>query len=124
MSKGSNITLRQICLRSEQKSKLKRDFGIEYVYIYLMQTHFEHLGFTRDFYVGDRYIGTIPCQYDTNSPLGYASRQDLVAESDMRIGKRKIQRGTPYWTITNQLCGKYIGPAIREIQSDHNSLKA
>ena len=116
--------MRQICLRSEQKSEPEWRFGIEYVYIYPMKTHFEHLGFTRDYYVGDKYIGTIPCQHDTNNQLGYASRQDLIAEIDIRIGKKKIQRGTPYWIITNQLCGKYIGPAIREIQSDHNSLKA
>jgi len=89
-----------------------------------MKTHFEHLGFTRDYYVGDKYIGTIPCEYDADSLLGYASRQDLIAETDMRIGKRNIRRGTSYWTIVNETCGKYIGSVIREIQLDQNSLKA
>ena len=89
-----------------------------------MQTHFEHLGYMMDFYVGDKYIGNLPCEWSSDKPLGHMSRQNHIAQSDIRIGKKRIPAGTHYWTITMEVCGRFTGDAIREIHAGHSKLTA
>jgi len=73
-----------------------------------MNTQFEHLGYAKDYFVADKYIGTSNCEWAADKPTGHESRQDWVAEETLRIGKKRIPAGTKYWTIVYPLCGKLI----------------
>ena len=72
-----------------------------------MTKQFEHLGYAKDYFMGDKYIGTLRCTWPANASTGYDSRQDGVADVHMKVGRKTIPAGASYWTIVNPLCGKY-----------------
>jgi hypothetical protein len=76
------------------------------MYICNMSTQFEHLGYAKDYFIADKYIGTERCEH--TGPTGYDSRTDQVAEQAIRLGKKRIPAGAKYWTIVNPLCGKFV----------------
>ena len=82
---------------------------------------FKHIGYKMDYFVESRYIGTIDCEWHANLPLGNDSRHYKIAQRNMKIGKRRIPAGTRYWTIVNEICGKYLGQQIQDIKRDINN---
>jgi len=66
-----------------------------------MSKQFNHLGYAKDYFMGDKYIGTMRCGH--SGPTGYNSRVDQVAQETIRIGKKRIPAGANYWTIVNPL---------------------
>jgi len=85
---------------------------------------FKHIGYKMDYFVEDRYIGTIDCEWQQGLPMGNDSRAYHVAEQTIQVGKRRIAKGTTYWTIVNEMCGKYMGQTINEIKQDiHNTIQ-
>jgi hypothetical protein len=78
-----------------------------------MRERFTPLGYKREYYVKDKYVGIIPlpeCVTEDwaqrNRPLGYASRTEFTAKDDFKVGKKTIRKGTRYWVMDLPTCGK------------------
>jgi hypothetical protein len=65
------------------------------------------IGYYKEYYIGNKYIGKESCDKDRET-IGFAGRTWHRAESDIKIGKKKIKKGTDYATILYPLQGKHI----------------
>lgn len=86
---------------------------------------FEHLGYSIEYYVDGKYIGSR--KTDTNPIIfGYSSRQHFIADSTFTLtnamGKVKtIKKGSRYYTEAIQLCGKMLGDHRSKVELFRNS---
>ncbi len=68
---------------------------------------FEHLGFFKEYYIGSKLIGTLPC--DEDRPIGYAGRKnETFSEAIIFNNGKKIKPGTEVTTMIYPLNGKII----------------
>jgi hypothetical protein len=71
-----------------------------------MKQQFNHIGYTKDYFVGDKYVGSMRCEH--SGPTGYDSRRDQTAKENIKVGKKTIKAGTDFWTIVIPLSGRII----------------
>jgi hypothetical protein len=93
--------------------------------IEIMTQVFEHLGYSLEYYVDGKYIGSIKTDQKPTS-FGYDSRQYYIAENSFQLtnamGKVKtIKKGSRYYTEAIRLCGKVLGSHKRKVELFRNS---
>jgi len=70
---------------------------------------FEILGYSRDYYVGLKYIGSERLETPDRDTFSYNGRVSYVLTEDMVFkGKKRINKGTLVTTEVIPLCGKRI----------------
>lgn len=66
---------------------------------------FESLGYFKEYWIGNKYIGSIRCEKDRDD-VGYTSRKSEVAHEKIILdNKRVIKAGREVITILYPLCG-------------------
>lgn len=75
---------------------------------------FEILGYSLDFYIGTKFIGSMRIAVPDRKESGYAGRKRFTTLEDVVLDNRKvIKAGTYITTEMNQINGKVIDrPAI------------
>lgn len=69
---------------------------------------FEHLGYFKEYFVNNKFIGTIACEKDREE-IGYAGRRkEILAETIILDKGKKIKANTEVVTAIYPLCGKSI----------------
>lgn len=71
-----------------------------------METQFEITGYNIDYYVGTRYMGSVPVSEPDREVIGYNGRQVITLTQDLVIGKKKIKSGTVVKTELQKVCGR------------------
>lgn len=67
----------------------------------------EHIGWFLEFYIDNKYMGTVVIDQPDRDQVGYYSRQDDVAVADILLDNgKKIKEGTRYYTRLYPLNGK------------------
>ena len=67
---------------------------------------FDIFGYHVDYFVDKKFIGSIKIQEKDRENVGYAGRKQGVAEHDIVLGKKKIKKGTAFYTELFPLCGR------------------
>lgn len=68
---------------------------------------FEHLGYSLDYHVDGKYYGSITIEDPDREQIGYVGRKYEVATEDIVFrNKKRIKKGTKYYTYMYPLCGK------------------
>lgn len=70
-----------------------------------MESHFEHLGYSLDFYFNGKYVGSKNWNKD-REVYGYEGRKVLVIEEEIILRNKKYKAGTEFVTELYPLCGK------------------
>lgn len=65
----------------------------------------EYIGYFKDYYIGNKYIGQEPCEKDRET-MGYNGRSHHVAQKTFKVGKKTIKEGEEYMTMIYPLCGR------------------
>lgn len=69
---------------------------------------FEQLGYFKEYYVNDKFIGSINCKKDRDV-IGYLGKKTEVCEETITLdNNKKIKKGTSAVTFLYPLCGKKI----------------
>jgi hypothetical protein len=67
---------------------------------------FEDLGYFKEYYINNKFIGTINCDKDREE-IGYFGRKNETLESELILSNnKKIKKGETVQTILYPLCGK------------------
>lgn len=67
---------------------------------------FEHLGYFREYYINDKFIGTLPCDKDREQ-IGYVGKKkEILADAVLLSNGAKIKANTEVTTMLYPLCGK------------------
>lgn len=70
---------------------------------------FEHLGYFKEYYIDNKFIGTIPCEKDQE--IGYEGRKTSTTTEKITLQNQKtIKAGQEVTTIVYPLNGKQINP--------------
>ncbi len=68
---------------------------------------FEHIGYHIEYYLDKKYLGSVKSEKD-REVFGYRGRTEIVLESDLKLKKKTIKKGTKVVTELVPLCGKLI----------------
>lgn len=72
---------------------------------------FKELGFFKEYYVGNKLIGTVLCEKDRD--IGYAGRQtEMITEPIIFENGKKLKAGVEAFTMIYPLCGKLLNKTI------------
>lgn len=72
-----------------------------------MQNPFKNIGYYVEYLVDNNYIGSINISEPDREEVGYYSRIDAVATEDIVFkNKKRITKGTRYYTRLYPLCGQ------------------
>lgn len=75
------------------------------------KSQFEQHGFFKEYYVGNKLIGTTPCEKDRE--IGYAGRQnETITEPIVFENGKKLKAGIEVFTMIYPLCGKLLNKTI------------
>ncbi len=70
---------------------------------------FKDIGYFVEYCVDGKLIGTLLIDNPDREEIGYYSRIDAVADSDIKLQRNKIiKKGTKYYTRLYPLCGQKI----------------
>jgi len=70
---------------------------------------FKDLGYFVEYCVDGKLIGTLLIDNPDREEIGYYSRIDAIADSDIKLQRNKIiKKGTKYYTRLYPLCGQKI----------------
>ena len=69
---------------------------------------FEKLGYFKEYYLNNKYIGSIKCEKDRDIIGYYGKKKELILQNIFLENKKKIKNGTFVETILYPLCGKTI----------------
>ena len=70
---------------------------------------FKDLGYFVEYCVDGKLIGTLLIDNPDREDIGYYSRIDAIANSDIKLQRNKIiKKGTKYYTRLYPLCGQKI----------------
>ena len=67
-------------------------------------TMFEIIGYTKDYYFNNKYVGAVRMEQPDRDHFGYIGRITEVLEEDITIGKKKLKKGSVVKTEMNKLC--------------------
>lgn len=56
------------------------------------------IGYYKEFYVGNKYMGKVTCEKDREI-VGYAGKKSHVADTNIVLGRKTIRKGEHYTTI-------------------------
>ena len=70
------------------------------------KVEFEHLGYHLDYHVNGKYIGSKKVKETNGREIGYVGKETNVATEDIVFKKKRIKKGTEYYTFLYPLCGK------------------
>jgi hypothetical protein len=66
----------------------------------------------KEFYIGSKYIGQLPCEKDREE-IGYYGRQKTILTEDVILkNKKKIKKGTEVNTLIYPICEKIVRQSI------------
>lgn len=69
-------------------------------------SQFKKLGFYIEYMVDGKYVGSVNIEQPDRKEIGYYGRIDEVATEDIVFGnKKRIKKGTNYYTRMYPLCG-------------------
>jgi hypothetical protein len=76
--------------------------------IKITSNRFEILGFFKNYWVGNKLMGSIKLEKPDRKQLGLAGKktEELTADLYLPDSKRTIKKGTKVWTELNALYGK------------------
>jgi len=70
---------------------------------------FKDIGYFVEYCVNGKLIGTLLINKPDRDEVGYYSRIDAIADTDIKLQKNKIiKKGTKYYTRLYPLCGEKI----------------
>ena len=87
-----------------------------------MNNPFEIIGYSIDYYIRGKYIGSIKNDKPDRDVMGYHGRKTFKLLSDIILKKKKYKIGTEVTTECIVLCGKYIGTQEEKINAMINSI--
>lgn len=67
---------------------------------------FEKLGYHLDYHVNGKYIGSKKVDFIEGREIGYVGKEVNIATEDIIFKRKKIKKGTEYYTFMYPLCGK------------------
>lgn len=71
-----------------------------------MQTQFKNIGYFVEYMVDNKFVGSVNISEPDRAEVGYYGRIDSVAEEDIVFSnKKRIKKGTHYYTRMYPLCG-------------------
>ena len=73
-----------------------------------MRNPFEVIGYSREYYVGGKYIGSVRLETPDREIKGYNGRIHEEATQDIIFGKKRIKKGQRYFTECITLCGRML----------------
>lgn len=73
-----------------------------------MKSHFEIIGYSVDYYVDKKYIGSINVENQDREVCGYQGRRQETVSEDLVFKKKKIKKGTLVTTELIPLCGRMV----------------
>ena len=72
-----------------------------------MRNAFKNIGYFVEYMVDNKYVGSINISEPDREEVGYYGRIDAVATEDIVFkNKRRIKKGTHYYTRMYPLCAK------------------
>jgi hypothetical protein len=72
-----------------------------------MQTQFKNIGYFVEYMIDNKFVGTILLDEPDRDEVGYYGRIDAVAEEDIVFSnKKRIKKGTNYYTRLYPMCGR------------------
>lgn len=71
-----------------------------------METQFEIKGYSVNYYVGTKFIGSVSIETPDREEFGYTGRKEDVLTQDVVIGKKVIKKGTLVKTELQKICGR------------------
>jgi hypothetical protein len=72
-----------------------------------MKNVFKNIGYFVEYMVDNKYVGSINVLKADREEIGYYGRIDAIAESDIVFSnKKRIKKGTHYYTRLYPLCGE------------------
>lgn len=75
-----------------------------------MKNIFEIFGYSKDYYIGNKYMGSITLNEPDRQVFSYGGRQVAILEEDIVFkNKKRIKKGTEVMTELIPLCGKMVG---------------
>jgi hypothetical protein len=69
---------------------------------------FEVKGYSVDYYVNNKYIGSNSITEPDREKFGYYGRKIETINTDLVIGKKKIKKGTTVMTELQKISGRLI----------------
>jgi len=74
-----------------------------------MKTQFENIGYSIEYYVKGKFIGSVKTIQPTGRVLGYKGRYTYTLDKDIVLNNgKRLKNGTEVSTMVIQLCGKLI----------------
>jgi len=71
-----------------------------------MENSFNNFGFFKEYYIGNKFIGSLPCEKDRED-VGYIGRkEEKLKDTVVFRNKKKIKSGESVTTIIYPLCGR------------------
>lgn len=69
---------------------------------------FVPLGFFKEFYINNKFIGQVECEKDRDE-IGYAGKQNVTLSEPIELSNgKKIKANTSVMTVIYPLCGKKL----------------
>lgn len=69
---------------------------------------FEQGKYFKEFFIGNKYMGQLPCTKDREE-IGYYGRQYMTLQEDVVLtNRKKLKKGTEINTIIYPVCGKIV----------------
>lgn len=73
----------------------------------VIQSSFDVVGFFEEIFVGNKFMGCIPTEYQPERKIGYAGRtQRVVVDTFTTTSKKCVKNGTIITTYYFPVCGK------------------
>jgi len=73
------------------------------------QTTFEHIGYSVDYFIENKFVGSTKIQEPDREVYGYQGRRIETLESNITlINKKVLKKGVEVKTELVPLCGKFI----------------
>lgn len=81
---------------------------------------YENLGYFIEYMVNGKYIGSINIEKPDRKTVGYCGRKYEIATEDIVFkNKKRIKKGTKYYTHLYPLCGRSnFDPTIKIIKDE------
>tara|TARA_R100000278_G_scaffold110287_1_gene87453 strand:+ start:399 stop:644 length:246 start_codon:yes stop_codon:yes gene_type:complete len=74
-----------------------------------LQVKFKQLGYSVDYHVAGKFIGSITIQEPDREVIGYSGRITGTADNDIIFtNNKRIKKGEQYYTFLYPLCGRRI----------------
>lgn len=84
-------------------------------------SQFEIFGYSVDYRLNGRYIGSITIDEPDRKTMGYYGKRTETLENDLVIKNKKYKKGTVVTTECYPLCGKFKGTHKEKLTAIQNS---